>query len=237
MSLAYTIQPTYLQHPPRLPQRHVLSFDVLVHLVQYLPLRDAHNFSLVCPDFFDAVYYVFSHRTFLDFSTLFHYLDLHTHNTTSFIALPDDMILQILHAHTRVETVIGFHLPPFFHSLSILHTYLGNYLHSWSGGHITGQLRAIVVSQNYSTHNYTSPMYEQLCAIIHHYITPISDFYPLQVQTPLPLTTSPSWSTINLDHPYITARPGPNCIFQDSDENTTMAYHDEDLYFDNKPNF
>ncbi len=32
-----------------------LPFDVLVIIVHYLGVRDAYNFSLICPVFFDAV--------------------------------------------------------------------------------------------------------------------------------------------------------------------------------------
>ena len=80
-----------------------LPFDIQIEIARYLPLKDALAYADVCTLAHDAVYYVFSHRKELNFTSLL--------DDSGCIALPDTMILYILHAHVRAETVVlHFHV-------------------------------------------------------------------------------------------------------------------------------
>ena len=81
-----------------------LPFEIHVHITRYLELRDALHYTEVLHMAFDAVYYVFSHRNILDFSS--------TLNKDGFIDLTEEQILSILHAHTRATIVRYLALPP-----------------------------------------------------------------------------------------------------------------------------
>ena len=103
----------YLYYMDRLP------LDIHIEIVRYLPLRDALAYSQACTVAFDAVYYVFAHRDELDFSSV-----LDANNT---IALQNNMILSILHAHTRASVIINFCLPHTFTLFAELDQYLSLY--------------------------------------------------------------------------------------------------------------
>ena len=47
-----------------------LPFEVHIEIARYLPLRDALAYTGVCTPAHDAVYYVFSHRKKLNFTSL-----------------------------------------------------------------------------------------------------------------------------------------------------------------------
>ena len=67
----------------------------------------------------DAVYYVFSHRKELNFTSLL--------DDSGCIALPDTMILYILHAHIRAETIVSFALPCTFSMFAEREVYFAMY--------------------------------------------------------------------------------------------------------------
>ena len=96
-----------------------LPLDIDIEIVRYLPLRDALAYSQTCTIVLDAVYYAFAHRDELDFSSV-----LDANNT---IALEDNMILTILHAHTRASIIINFCLPHTFMLFAELDQYLSLY--------------------------------------------------------------------------------------------------------------
>jgi len=85
-----------------------LPFDIILNIVQYLPLKDAFHFSAVSTTAFDAVYYAFSHRAVVNFESAL--------NDTGTIEMTDSEILSVLHAHTRAIEIQNFALPPTFTS-------------------------------------------------------------------------------------------------------------------------
>ena len=77
-----------------------LPFLVQVEIVRHLALADALAYSQTCVSAHDAVYYVFSHRMELDFFSVLYAQDV--------IALDDQTVLKILHAHVRARSISGF---------------------------------------------------------------------------------------------------------------------------------
>ena len=101
-----------------------LPFLVQVEIVRHLPLADALAYSQTCVSAHDAVYYVFSHRVELDF---FSVLDVN-----EVIALEDETVLKILHAHVRAERITAFCLRAEFGLLPNLENYFRTY---WTWPH------------------------------------------------------------------------------------------------------
>ena len=93
-----------------------LPFDVIV---RYLTLTDGLSYSQISTLTFDPVYYVFSHQNELDFSSV-----LDHHNT---ISLSDDIILHVLHAHTRATVISNFCLPAHFSKYDSLKNFFALY--------------------------------------------------------------------------------------------------------------
>ena len=97
-----------------------LPFEAHIEIARYLSLKDALAYAGVCTQAHDAVYYVFSHRKELNFTSIL--LD-----DSGCIALPDAMILSILHAHVRAETIVSFALPSTFSMFAELESYFSMY--------------------------------------------------------------------------------------------------------------
>ena len=93
-----------------------LPFDVLMEIAKYLNLRDSFSFSKCCTAAFDAVCYIYSHNTVLDFGS--------TLTPEGVIALSDGDILKLLHAHTRVCHITNFALLPSFSKFAELEVYM-----------------------------------------------------------------------------------------------------------------
>ena len=98
---------------------HYLPSDLQIEIARYLPLKDALAYADVCTLAHDAVYYVFSHRRELNFTSVL--------DDSGCIALPDTMILYILHAHVRAETIVSFALPCTFSMFAELEFYFSMY--------------------------------------------------------------------------------------------------------------
>ena len=97
-----------------------LPFDIILNIVQYLPLKDALHLSNISTTAFDAVYYSFSHKAIVNFRTSL--------NATGTIDMTDNEILTVLHAHTRAKELQHFALPPTFTSFDQLNDYIWAYL-------------------------------------------------------------------------------------------------------------
>ena len=97
-----------------------LPFDIHVLIVRNLDLRSCLSYAQVATVCHDAVYYVFAHRSELDFSSLIvdnQYLD----------PLPDTLFLQILYSHTRATRLRNFVIPISFAAFNELSQYLNLY--------------------------------------------------------------------------------------------------------------
>ena len=77
-----------------------LPFEVQVLIVRYLNLKDCLSFAEVSTECHDIVYYIFSHRAELDFSSVI--------TDGQYVSLSDVLFLQVLHAHTRITTIRNF---------------------------------------------------------------------------------------------------------------------------------
>jgi hypothetical protein len=75
----------------------LLPFDLHVTIVKLLSLRDALAYAQVTPVTREAVQYVFTHRVQLDFGSVL--------GPNGQIILPDDTIMEVLHAHVRAEAI------------------------------------------------------------------------------------------------------------------------------------
>ena len=82
----------------------LLPFDVQVDIVKLLSLKDAIAYSETTPVTKEAVEYVFAHRKQLDFGSVL--------GPTGQIMLPDNKILEIMHAHIRAEVITDFSVQP-----------------------------------------------------------------------------------------------------------------------------
>ena len=170
-----------------------LPLDIHIEIARYLPLRDALAYSQVCTLTFDAVYYVFAHRDELDFSSV-----LDANNT---IALENNMILAILHAHTRASVIINFCLPDTFTLFEDLDQYLSLY---WTKHANMDQMAAVGHGLPY---NASSESKESLLSLWHKY-EPYSEVLSYIDSYGLPGTPSPhkslynNWSNANIEIPY-----------------------------------
>ena len=98
---------------------HYILFNVQVEIARHLPLKDALAYADVCTLAHDAAYYLFSHRKELNFTSLL--------DDSESIALPDTMILYLLHAHVRADTIVSFALPCTFTMFAELNFYFSLY--------------------------------------------------------------------------------------------------------------
>ena len=128
-----------------------MPLDVHFEIARYLPLKDALAYASVCTLAHDAVYYTFSHRKELNFTSLL--------DDNECIALPDAMILNILHAHIRAETLISFALPHTFTMFQDLEAYFFMYWRvlinqrNQQVGHPLGNLQYVDYRYYYGLHN------------------------------------------------------------------------------------
>ena len=180
--------------PSMQAHHYLLPFDILVHIVEYHNLKDSFSFSLVCIEFFDAVYYVYAHRTVLDFSPY-----LECYQDTSFIPLPDNVILQILHSHTRVQLIACFHLSPVFVSYDALQLYFNNYLDFGYRGHVTGQLCLIYISWKFRYSLLSCDTFRLIYQTIYRVCRRSLCLSPVITDLSLPYTRGTGWSSVNLD--------------------------------------
>ena len=93
--------------PPHCIKNHVL-----------FTLEDQMAISQTCTFMHDVVAYLYSIKTTLDFSSTLTIYQNDIRGTkrflkTTFINLPDDTVLSILHKHTNTQHIFLFHLPPY----------------------------------------------------------------------------------------------------------------------------
>ena len=188
-----------------------LPLDIHIRIARYLPLRDALSYLQVCTITFDAVYYVFSHRRELDFSSV-----LHPNNYT--IALSDDTLLNVLHAHTRATVISNFSLSATFNMYPALERYFLLYWRECTNmfgaevGHPLGQLERISylnyrgLAYNASNENKArlnqlwhklEPYDEYLSCIESQFCSTMVDGVPWYRNYSL----YDNWSTVDLDNP------------------------------------
>ena len=93
-----------------------LPFDVHVYIVKLLNLNEALTYAKITPEANSAVQYVFAHRKQLDFGSVL--------GPNGQILLSDEDLIQVLHAHIRVETITDFSLQPSFTAFTALREYM-----------------------------------------------------------------------------------------------------------------
>lgn len=93
-----------------------LPFDVHVYIVKLLNLSDALAYAEVTPEANAAVQFVFAHRKQLDFGSVL--------GSNGQIMLSDTVLMKVLYAHVRVETITDFSLQPSFQAYSALREYM-----------------------------------------------------------------------------------------------------------------
>ena len=170
-----------------------LPFDIVVEIAIYLNLRDSFAFSKCFNQAHDAVYYIYSHRTVLNFESVL--------TADGVIGISDREILQLLHAHTRTVYLTNFALSPSFCKFPELHAYMTDYLCSaFQGTHPRGHLCMIQCPRLWGARDSTS---EEVAERFHcmednfddHGILTISGEFvggpPKQM-----------WSTTDLDAPW-----------------------------------
>ena len=150
----------------------------------------------------NAVQYVFSHRRELNFKSV---LD---DNYT--IALPPQMLMQILYAHTTAETIVNFCFNPSFHLYEDFAKYFNLYWRRrWADlewpygtchmtvGHHAGNLRYInyLGSHHGGANTHQSMFLQSLWLDLRDCIRQIIE--PLSFRDP-----TPNWCTLDIDKPY-----------------------------------
>ena len=180
-----------------------LPFDIHILIVKYLPLKDCISHMQVCPVTHDAVYYVFSHQRELNFESV-----LDNNNT---VALSPQMLMTILYAHTRADTMLNFCFNPSFNLYADFSRYFYLYwkrrwvdLESPYGtcymtvGHPAGNLIFIYYlgSHNGGTNIEQHTFLQSLWVDLHDWIIPL--LQPLSCINP----NLSNWCTQNIDKPY-----------------------------------
>lgn len=84
----------------------------------FLSLKDYISYMQVSTITHDIVHYIFAHRRILDFQSV-----LNEHTNT--IALPPQVLMTVLYAHSRVESIQNFCLSPTFTQFDEFCRYLG----------------------------------------------------------------------------------------------------------------
>ena len=178
------------------PLLQYLPVDILIKLVAYLPLKDSYNFSRTCTVAFDVVYYAYSHRTILDFTSTLH--------PSRYINLPDHIILELLHAHTRVTHILSFALPPWFSSASFeqLQMFFKYYLDPNYGGHATGQLHSLQYPYGWDYDDNTRHLRRRIQTLLSHFEGDIISVLDCKTLPP------ELWSNVDLDEEYRDSFPG-----------------------------
>ena len=184
-------------------------------------LKDALAYAEVSPITHDVIYYIFSHRLQLDFSSTF--------SSSGIIQLPDETIMRVLHAHTRATEVRFLALSPTFQQTDQLKYYLDlywnrmyllDYAHNpepafFSGnyiGHQSGQLESI---------GYLEPLDHTVHDLLQSYDDPVYGVF-IESEPMLPLLAeTQNWSAVDIDEPYATCttcgqtinpQPHPNTL-------------------------
>lgn len=188
--LHFCPHPTFTSFQALAQHLCVFPLHVQVAAIMSMSLYQAYHLSQMCPQAFDAVYYTFAHQTDLDFSS---FLD-----GKGVIALPDNEIMTILHAHTRARSIHYFCLPPTFTSFDALKQYFSLYLPFWLNGHDTGFLSMIHCPRAWQCDLATHPIYIHLRNMLciheddHHSIINDEVYY-----------TTNEWSCEDLDAPFL----------------------------------
>ena len=170
------------------PPLQSLPFDVIFHIVTYLPLNCALHFATTCCIAFDAVHYHFAHLNVLDFASCL--------NHSSIINLPDEELLAVLHAHTRAVCIRNFAPSPTFQKHSELAKYFTTYLHTGFNGHPQGQLLYIHFPTEYQINPLTKHMYHEICGILDRH-----DKWGIVTDPDHSSNIQMEWSDVDLDAP------------------------------------
>ena len=211
-----------------------LPFEMHVRIVSLLSLKDCIAYMQVCTVTHDVVHYVFAHRKQLDFHSV-----LDEQNT---IALPPHVLMTVLYAHTRVETIQNFCLNPSFNMLDEFSRYFHLYwsyklVHTdqfddWGEyvGHPAGHLNHLSFHGNNggSTRQQSSFLQslwnsnqEWVEYMIHHNKYVGYGYWE---------STNPNWSTVDIDAPYtwcITCYTQGVCKCSDEEEVTEISDMDD----------
>ena len=188
-----------------------LPFLVQVDIVRHLPLADALAYSQTCVGAHDAVYYVFSHREQLDFSSVLDANDV--------IALDDHTVLKVLHAHVRATRITEFCLRAEFTLFDDLVNYFHTYwnvftnVHGETVGHPSGHLYEVWLAQPRGI-EFHAPLASkhrllELWHSLDMYTEYISSVMHCRQITPPPPQYH-NWSTVDLDTRF---KPCPCCGF------------------------
>ena len=145
------------------PPFMLLPFDMHVYIVKFLSLQDALVYAQMSPVTREAVQYVFGHRIQLDFGSVL--------GPNGQIMLPDDTIMEVLHAHVRAEAITDFSVQSTFTAFTPLEQYMQSHwipMHD-SSGFPTGVGHGVLCNIRYPTHTYcggaTPQQGQQLLAI------------------------------------------------------------------------
>ena len=188
-----------------------IPLEVHIEIVRYLPLRDALAYANINVLAHDAVYYVFSHRDELNFSSLL--------DDRQCIALPDADIFSILHAHVRATTIIGLSFPSTFHMFDELEAYFAMYWrilinqYDQQVGHPSGNLQSVGYRHYYGLH-FDAPeanltRMAAICDNLEPYDEYLSRFEHLGLCGRYsPTEPYNNWSNIDLNLRY---KPCPGC--------------------------
>jgi hypothetical protein len=177
----------------------LLPFDLHVTIVKLLSLRDALAYAQVTPVTREAVQYVFTHRVQLDFGSVL--------GPNGQIILPDDTIMEVLHAHVRAEAITNFSVQSTFRAFTALEQYMRSHwipMHD-SSGFPTGVGHGILSNIRYPTNTYyggaTPQQGQQLLAIWSQFHDDYGVFciVAANFNSIPPLNNAPAnWSTQNL---------------------------------------
>ena len=98
-----------------------IPFEMQVHIIRLLSLKDCISYMQVCTVTHDVVCYVFAHRKELDFESVL--------DDTRTILLCPEMLMKVLYAHSRAVSIVNFCLNPTFTMLDEFCRYFNLY---WS---------------------------------------------------------------------------------------------------------
>ena len=167
---------------------------------------------------------MFAHRRILNFGSI-----LDEQNT---IALPSQVLMQVLYAHTRVELILDFCLNPSFNLFDEFSRYFNLYwawrliqpnidsLDVQPVGHPSGHLQQLIFLGQNSGGSTTAQtlLLTNLWTSSQDWIG--MDIYPMQDFKPAKSTlcSVPNWSTVDIDSPHLQCQscyPQPFCICAD----------------------
>ena len=210
-----------------------LPFDVQVLIVCYLDLNASLSYAQLSTTCHDVVYYIFSHRTELDFSSVL--------REDQYLSLSDALFIKVLHAHTRVTTIRNFSIPRSFIAFSDFAHYLNLYWSltfisdtdptipsndSISGtyvGHPQGQLQSIYYLGFFGAP--TLQEGQQMQQIMQSF----DDDYGMQIASEndhcIPhVHDSMNWSIVNIDAPYHLCSVCELAVVDDAEICSTCTY-------------